>query len=388
MEKYFEFYSPVKLLAGEGGIENIPYELSNLGAKKPLILAAEPIISNKIIDILLGALEDYKMDVGKVIHDIPIDSSIEVVNDIAKIYRKIGCDSIIAIGGGSIIDTAKGVNIVVSLGGESLLDYQGVDSIDKNLRPLIVAPSTSGTGSEGTAVSVIANKKKNIKMEFISYKVVPDVAVIDPRLTVTLPMRLTASTGIDALVHAIEAYSCLQKNLVSDLYAREAIKLVTENIYKVMFKPKDKDLRFNLLLGSFLAGVAFSNSMVGMVHAIGHSVGAVSGVSHSDAMTILLIPCMKKNLGLCHKEYDEIYDILKGEKNKVDNKAEKCIEELKSLLVSLSQQTGLPLKLHEVGVKKEDFKEIARISINDGAASINPLAVTEKIVYEILEESY
>jgi len=388
MDKYFEFYSPVKLLAGEGGIENIPYELSNLGAKKPLILAAEPIISNKIIDILLGALEDYKMDVGKVIHDIPIDSSIEVVNDIAKIYRKLGCDSIIAIGGGSIIDTAKGVNIVVSLGGESLLDYQGMDSIDKNLRPLIVAPSTSGTGSEGTAVSVIANKKKNIKMEFISYKVVPDVAVIDPRLTVTLPMRLTASTGIDALVHAIEAYSCLQKNLVSDLYAREAIKLVTENIYKVMFKPKDKDLRFNLLLGSFLAGVAFSNSMVGMVHAIGHSVGAVSGVPHSDAMTILLIPCMKKNLGLCHKEYDEIYDILKGEKNKVDNKAEKCIEELKSLLVSLSQQTGLPLKLHEVGVKKEDFKEIARISINDGAASINPLAVTEKIVYEILEESY
>ena len=388
MGKYFEFYSPVKLIAGEGGLENIPYEINNLGAKKPLILAAEPIISNKLIDILLRALEDYKIDVGKVIHDIPIDSSIEVVNDIARIYRELGCDSIIAIGGGSIIDTAKGVNIIVSLGGESLLDYQGVDSIDKNLRPLIVAPSTSGTGSEGTAVSVIANKKKHIKMEFISYKVVPDVAVLDPRLTVTLPMRLTASTGIDALVHAIEAYSCLQKNPVSDLYAKEAIKLIIENIYKVMFKPKDKDLRFNLLLGSFLAGVAFSNSMVGMVHAIGHSVGAVCGVPHGDAMTILLIPCMKKNLGLCHKEYEEIYDIIKGEKNELDNKGEKCIEELKSLLISLSEQTGLPLTLREVGVKKEDFKEISRISINDGAAIINPLAVTEKIVCEILEEAY
>ncbi|WBW94765.1 iron-containing alcohol dehydrogenase [Oceanirhabdus sp. W0125-5] len=388
MGKYFEFFSPVKLLSGEGALENIPYELKILGASKPLILAAEPIIANKTIDVLLKSLEDYKIDVGDVIYDIPIDSSIEVVNTISKIYRIEGCDSIIAIGGGSIIDTAKGVNIIVSLGGESLLEYQGVDSIDKNLKPLIVAPSTSGTGSEATAVSVIANKKKNIKMEFISYKVVPNVAVLDPRLTISLPMKLTASTGIDALVHAIEAYSCLQKNIISDIYAKEAIKLLVKNLNNVIVRPKDKDIRLNLLLGSFLAGAAFSNSMVGIVHAIGHSVGAVCGISHSDAMTILLLPCMKKNIDLCSLEYGEILDIIKGEKLMIDNKSEKCIEELKSLLDMLHDKARIPLTLREVGVKKEDFKEIARISINDGAAILNPLNVSEQVVFDILEEAY
>lgn len=143
-----------------------------------------------------------------------------MVNDAARVFREQNCDSIIAIGGGSVIDTAKGLSIVITQDTDDIMKYMGSEIITrKNPLPLIVVPTTAGTGSETTLVAVIANHKRKVKMEFLSYNLLPDVAVLDPRMTTTLPQRLTASTGIDALSHAVEGYTCLQKNPLSDAYA-------------------------------------------------------------------------------------------------------------------------------------------------------------------------
>ncbi len=157
-------------------------------------------------------MENANIEVGLIFKDIPQDSSVEIVNRISKLYRENNCDSIVAMGGGSIIDTAKGgVNMLVSTNASDLKEHMGLEILGGKLKPFIVVPSTSGTGSEATLVSVIADTNRNVKMEFISYSILPDVAVLDPRMTETLPPKLTASTGIDALTHSIEAFSCLQK---------------------------------------------------------------------------------------------------------------------------------------------------------------------------------
>lgn len=389
---YFEFHNPVKVLSGINAIEHIPYELKNLGVKNPAILTDKTLRKLGQVDLILNVLKEWKIDVNLIIDDIPVDSSVEAVNKIARDYKENCCDSIIAIGGGSVIDTAKGVNLVVSKGAENLLDYMGVNAIEGKLNPLIVVPSTAGTGSEATLVSVISNPDKQIKMEYISYNLVPDVAVLDPAMTISLPKKITASTAIDALTHSIEAYTCLQKNPVSDAYSTSSIKMIIENIDKVIKNGKDEQARLAMATGSFMAGVAFSNSMVGIIHAIGHALGSVSYVAHGDAMAILLVPCMEFNKDKIGHYYGELLLYVGGPEiyasTPVEERGNKTIELIKILLKDLNKNAGLPITLREAKVSKNDFNRIAEVAINDGATITNPVEVTYEAVIKILNEAY
>ena len=170
----------------------------------------------------------------------------------------------------------------------------------------MAVPTTAGTGSEATLVAVVANPALQVKMEFLSYHLLPDVAVLDPRMTETLPPRITASTGFDALVHAIEAATCLQRNPVSDSFAERAIRQITQSLPRAVKNGRDRRARMAMANGSLLAGAAFSNSMVGLVHAIGHALGGVCHVAHGDAMTILLPAVMQYNLDKCRERYGEL----------------------------------------------------------------------------------
>ena len=202
------------------------------------------------------------------------------MNTIAGIYRKTGCDSIIAVGGGSAIDTAKGVNIVITENSEDLMKFMGAEMLKKTMKPFIVVPTTSGTGSECTLVAVISNPAKNVKMAFTSYKLLPNVAVLDPRMTLTCPPKITAATGMDALTHAMEGFYCNQKNPMSDAYAGAAIELVRDNLVEAVKNGKNENARLAMANAACMAGTAFSNSMVGMVHGLGHAAGAVCHIPH------------------------------------------------------------------------------------------------------------
>lgn len=389
---YFEFYNPVKILSGVNALEHIPYELNNLGVKNPAVLTDKTLRKLGQVDLVLNVLKEWNLEVSLIVDEIPVDSSVEVVNNIAKQYKENSCDSIIAIGGGSVIDTAKGVNLVVSKGAENLLDYMGVNAIKGKLNQLIVVPSTAGTGSEATLVSVIANFEKQIKMEYISYNLVPDVAVLDPKMTISLPKKITASTAVDALTHSIEAYTCLQKNPISDAYSTASIKMIIDNVNKVIKNGKDEQARLAMATASFMAGVAFSNSMVGIIHAIGHALGSVSHVPHGDAMAILLIPCMEFNKAKISHYYGELLLYVGGPEIyaniPVEERGNKTIELIGLLLEDLNKNANLPITLREAGVKKDDFSRIAEVAINDGATITNPVEVSYDAVMKILNAAY
>lgn len=389
---YYEFQNSAKILSGKKALENIPFELKNLEAKKPLILSSRSLVKYGLTNIVIDAITENGIDAGPVFTEIPPDSSIKTVNDIARLYRESGCDSIIALGGGSVIDTAKGVNIVVSKGSEDLMEYMGLEAIKGRLKPLIVIPSTSGTGSEATLVAVIANPDKNLKMEFISYNMLPDVVVLDPRMTLSLPPRLTASTGIDALVHAIEAYTSIQKNPLSDAYSFAAIKLIIEYLIKAVINGKDEEARLALANASLMAGASFSNSMVGIIHAIGHACGGVCHVAHGDAMTILLPYGMEHNLKKSNEYYSELLLPLGGAEiyssTPKGERAQKSIEVIRNLTSGLNKICKQPIRLRDVGVKIENFPDIVATALNDGACLANPVEVTYDGVMQILEKAY
>jgi alcohol dehydrogenase len=284
---YYEYFCPVKTVAGHQALEKIPELLNELGARCPMIVTDKGVVAAGLLEIVTAAI-DPEINIGAVEDDVPPDSELKVVNRLAGVYRENHCDAIVALGGGSVMDTAKGVNIIVSENADDLMQFSGSGRLTRPLRPLVAIPTTAGTGSEVTLVAVIADHDRNQKMLFTSYFLLPDVAVLDPRMTLTLPPALTAATAMDALTHAVEAYTCLAKNPVSDAHALLAIELIGQNLLGVIKQPDDANGRLALAVGANLAGSAFSNAMVGMVHTLGHSVGSICGVPHGTCMAILL----------------------------------------------------------------------------------------------------
>lgn len=392
LPKYYEFLNSVKIMSGENALENLPHELKMMGAKKPIVLTDAILAKCGTLDKVQKAFKGFDIDVTETYTEIPPDSSIKVINEIAGIYKAKGCDSIIALGGGSVIDTAKGLRIVIEQGGNDIMDYMGLDSLPRKDRiAFAVIPTTSGTGSECTNVAVIANPDKNVKMEFISYDLLPDFAVLDPRMTETMPPKITANTGVDALVHAIEGYTCLQKNPLSQSYAFAAIRLITTFLPKAVLEGGNHEYRLAMSNAATMAGIAFSNSMVGLVHAIGHAIGGVAHVPHGIAMAILLPHVMKFNLETLKPAYAELLLPLAGAEiyatTPKEERAQKAIEFVTAFIKQF-ESVGLPTKLSDAKVTEDQFDAIAQTAINDGAIVVNPIMATKEQVIEILKEAF
>lgn len=186
---YYEFFCPVKVIAGHAALEHIPFELATLGATRPLIITDKGVRANNLLAPIEAAFESTDAVIGAIFDDVPPDSSLETVRKAANLYREHQCDAIIAVGGGSVIDTSKATNILVSEGGDDLLKYSGAHNLPKPLKPFFVIPTTSGTGSEVTMVAVVSDPEKNVKLPFASYYLMPHAAILDPRMTQTLPDR-------------------------------------------------------------------------------------------------------------------------------------------------------------------------------------------------------
>ncbi len=391
MENYFEFINSVKICAGENALDNIVYELDFLGCKKPLILSDLGVSKAGVLDNLLKVLQKSGVNSDCIYNEIPADSDIEVINSIAKIYSNLGCDGLIACGGGSVIDTAKGVRMILSQENvKDIMSLIGNEIIKKGKHiPFIVLPTTCGTGSECTAVAVIKNNTTGVKMEFISSELLPDVAIIDVRLTKTLPPKLIASSALDALCHCVEALSGRQRNVMSDTYAQTAIRLIIENLPIVLSSPTDQ-ARSNLALASTLAGIAFSNSMVGIVHAIGHACGGEAGIPHGNAMTILLPECMKFNLESCAEDYAEMLLYVAGAEvysnTQKEDRASKTIMVLEEFICNVRDLSGIGLFLRDYNVSEESFDKIADKAINDGAIIVNKQIATKEDIIKILKK--
>ena len=386
---FYEFQNSTKIVSGKNSVANIPAELEFFNSKRPLLIS--DTVLNKIgtVEKISKSLKDGNIEIGYTYTEVPQDSDLDVINKLCKIYKENNCDSIVAVGGGSVIDTAKGVRMLISQNVQDINALMGNEILKYGIHvPFIVIPTTAGTGSEVTLVAVIEDKIKNVKMEFISYFLLPDVAILDPKMTVSLPKKATASTGMDALCHAIEAYSCIQKNPMSDSYAISAISLIRDNLLKVVENGNDEEARLNMANASLMSGVSFSNSMVGLVHAIGHSLGAICHIPHGDAISILLPYVMEYNLDKCEEIYAKLLLFFGTEEEYMntpkEKRAEKLIEKVRNMINDLHEKTGLPNKLE---ISDEEIEKVAKTAINDGAIIVNPKKVDYEDIVEILRKA-
>jgi alcohol dehydrogenase len=393
--EYYEFFNSVKIISGYKALETIPFELSRLGAKRPIIITDKGVAQAGLIKHVVDSFSGTDTVIGAVFDETPQDSSNVVVNQIASIYRANNCDSIIAVGGGSAIDTAKGVNIVITENSDDLLKFMGNYRLNKPMKPFVVIPTTAGTGSEVTMVAVIANPEKNVKMAFTSDLLLPKFAVLDPRMTASMPPKITAATGMDALTHAVEAFIGTQKNPVSDAFAAAAMELIRDNIKTAVTDGSNKDVRLAMANAALLAGLAFSNSMVGIVHATAHATGGVCHVPHGIANSILL-PCgLEFYIGKSPKTKEYIESLLlhvAGPEVYVQTpsveRAAKAVTAIRNITGELNKLCGLPVRLSEAGVTEDKLESIAKTALNDGAISFSPVEVSFEEAFGVLKAAY
>lgn len=374
MKGYFEFYNPVKICAGADALGNLLYEVRSLGMRRPLLLTDETLTK-------LGVVKKFREITGLndcVVFDrVPADSSVHTVNEIAKLFRAEGCMGIVALGGGSVLDTAKGVKLLLNQDRDDILGLMGCENLPRGRYvPYIAVPTTAGTGSECTPVAVIRHPEKDVKLEYISPWMMPDVAVLDARMTQSLPPRVTAATGLDALCHAIEAHTCDMKNPMSDAYALAAIRILTDKLPEVV-KNGASPARIDVAVAACMAGAAFGNSMVGAVHAIGHALGGVCHIAHGEAMSILLPHVMEYNRSKVGGLYGDLLGFFPGQSDPV--------KAVRDFIDDIGKTSGLPLRLSETGkFDRSRIDAVCEKALNDGAIIVNPAHLSKEDVVKLL----
>jgi len=394
----FSYSCRTSVLSGHGSLSALPPLLMEKGVCRPLILTDKGIAAAGLLEKLLEELGEGDYEVFDA---IPPDSNSRIVNEISALYREKNRDGLIALGGGSVLDTGKGVYLNVSVGADDLSEWAGSGRIPRLHTPFFTIPTTSGTGSEVTKAAVIADEKQGRKILYISPHLQPDYGILDSSLTLSLPPFLTSITGMDALSHAVEAYTCIGKNPLSDHMAWTAIELIRDHLIPAVEDPSNREHRLQLALASSLAGQAFSNSMVGMVHTIGHSVGAVCHVPHGSCMSILLPHALEYNFSLIEPLLAELYPALAGHDRALnsaeEDKARLSIQIIREMNSTLREKTGgrhpenFSQVLNREGealVQKEDFPLIARTALGDASIVYNPEELGYKDIMDVLEKSY
>lgn len=354
MIQQFDFNTSKSLAVARGGAGSVLVEkLVAMGCRAPFVVTDCGVLSAGLLDKTLTGLKDAGMSVASfsdVLADPP--ESVILAATAAAIEHKADC--ILGFGGGSSMDVAKLVAVLAS-GREKLGDIYGVGQIKGSRLPLVLVPTTAGTGSEVTPISIVTtgeNEKKGV----VSAVLLPDLAFLDAELTLGLPPHITAATGIDAMVHAIEAYTSKRlKNPVSDCLAREALRLLTANLRPACADGKDILARENMLLGACLAGIAFANSPVGGVHALAYPVGARFHVAHGLSNSLVLAPVLRFNLPHAASLYAELASAIGAPDGTTDQKADWFL----NYFASLPGTLGLETRLRDVGIQETDLDSLA-----------------------------
>lgn len=357
-----------ELVYGEGAINLVCHHIKSFSAKKVLLVTDPGIIQagwiKKVEENLIQEKIQYVL-----FKDVkPNPKDFEVMAG-AKVYKENGCDIIVVIGGGSPMDCAKGIGIV-STNNKHILEYEGVDEVPIPGPPLICIPTTAGTSADVSQFAIITDTSRNVKIAIISKTVVPDVSLIDPETTTTMPSELTAATGIDALVHACEAYVSDINSPITDLNALEAIHLINENLINAINNPYEMKYRNNMMMASLLAGMAFSNASLGLVHSMAHSLGGLLDLAHGVCNAILLEHVIDYNFESAQDKYTRIGEALKLDMKILNPWDRKAI--LIKKIAQLRKDAGINNTLGELGVTKMDLDQLALNAIKDPCLATNP----------------
>ena len=361
---------------GEGARKVLPEEIKNRGFKKVLVVTDESLykagVSSKITDLLEANSINYVL-----YHDVKPNPPIENVLAGVKMCRNEKCDLIVAVGGGSSIDTAKGISIIMTNPDrEDVVSLNGASNTKNKGLPIIALPTTAGTAAEVTINYVITDPEREIKMVCVDEHDIPIIAIVDTELMASMPKSVASSTGMDALTHAIEGYITKSRNIMSQMFSMKAIQLIYDNLAKAV-NEKDQDAINKVGLGQYIAGMAFSNVGLGIVHSMAHQLGAVYDTPHGLANAILLPTVMEFNGEVSYEEFRKILteamhiDATEFTKEEVIKTFCECIK-------ILSHDVGITQTVKDVGARKEDFDMLAEKAMEDPCKPGNPRDVTKE----------
>lgn len=381
----FEFQIRTRLVFGCGLVRDVGFEAGKLQGSRAFVISDENLRRLGIVERVIAGFEGSPVVVAGVFTDVPVNSDVQVVERAVEAARAAGADLIVAVGGGSVLDTAKAINLLLVEGG-GLLDWQGAGLLTRRLLPLLAIPTTAGTGSEVTLAAVIRDSGQGLKVIINSPYMMPDVALLDPELTLGLPATVTAATGIDALTHAIEGYLSLYAEPVSDALCLHAIRLIARHLPTAVARGDDLEARAQMMLAATIAGMGFTNAYCGIVHAIAHACGGRFGVAHGVANSILLPYGMAFNAPLAGARLRDVAEALGLDVR--GRSSEEAATAATGAVVSLCLQVGLPHRLRDVGVPVHALAQLAEDALGDAMMISNPRPATAEDVVAILQAAF
>lgn len=379
----YTYLNPKVALMGAGCVKEIGRHAKDFGATKALIVSGKSRHGEELARDIYYILEDAGLEATIFAGADPNPTDISVMEG-ADIYRKEDCNIIIAVGGGSPMDCAKAVGIIVYNGG-MINDYEGVGKVTKGIPPLITVNTTAGTASEMTSFTIITDTDRHIKMAIVDPRITPDIAVNDPELMVSMPPALTAATGMDALTHAVEAYVSTMATPTTDAAAIKAIELISKYLPEAVAHGEDVRTRDMMAHAEYLAGIAFNNASLGYVHSMAHQLGGFYNLPHGVCNAILLPYVEMYNKQVCPERFSDIAKAM-GEKVEglsPDKAADKAIDAIKKLAADI----GIPSGLKELGAREEDLELLAENAMQDICRLTNPRELSKEDIVEIYRKA-
>ncbi len=376
-----QFFIPKKIITGEDALAAAGDRIANMG-KKALIVCGPNVRKMAAAEKVMEELEKRETAYA-VYSDITGEPTDRMIDNGARVYLEEACDFLIGIGGGSPLDAMKAIALKAVCGGE-MADYMGV-SVEAKLPPMAAVPTTAGTGSEATQFTIITDTKNDVKMLLKGESFMPDLAVVDPEFSVSAPRGVTASTGLDALTHAVEAYTSRKAQPLTDIFAVSAVRRIFQNLPEAYENGSSRNARKEMALAALEAGIAFNNASVTIVHGMSRPIGALFHVPHGTSNAILLHPCLKYVMDGAVERFAVLGREIKAAGSQDDDKsaAEKFIEEVRKLCRKCG--IGSP---DCYGIEKEAFLEAVPKMAEDAVASGSPANTRKKIQKEDIIKIY
>lgn len=376
-----QFTLPQRTILGEQALESSKESIQRLG-KKAFIVTGKVVTKMGTVDILTKYLTKWNITY-QIFNDITGEPTDEMIEAGIKEYKKSGCDFFIGIGGGSPLDSVKAIAAMSVLGGR-ISDYMGIE-IKGEFPPMVLIPTTAGTGSETTKFTIITDTKEGIKMLLKGDDLLPKLAIIDPEFTLTAPKNITSATGMDALTHAVESYTSRKANTLTDLYALSAIKRIFEYLPIAYEDGMNKKAREEMAIAAFEAGVCINNASVTLVHGMSRPIGALFHVPHGISNAMLIVECLSYVLDGCYDRFATMARTIGIAKD--EDEDEKAAKAFMEALKVLCQQCEIPT-LKEYGIKKEEFEALKDKMASDAMASGSPSNTRKEVKKEDLLNIY
>ncbi len=377
-----KFVSP-EIVFGAGSRKSVANFASNFGGKHVFLVSDPGVSAAGWVSEIVTLLADVGIRTT-VYTGVSANPRVDEVMAGAELYKSSECDVIVAIGGGSPMDCAKGIGIVVS-DGRHILDFEGVDTIDHPPPPMILIPTTAGTSADVSQFAIISDPKRRFKFSIISKAIVPDVSLIDPEVTETMSSYLTACTGVDALVHAIEAYVSTGSGPLTDSHALGAIRLINRNLEPLVANTADLYLREQIMLASMQAGLAFSNAILGAVHAMSHSLGGFLDLPHGLCNAMLLEHVVAYNFRSAEERFRRVAEAMDIDTRGMGQS--EIQKRLMNRIILLKRTVGLEAKLSELGVSVSDIPSLSGFALQDPCILTNPRKSSLRDVQVVYEEA-